>query len=510
MQSTNTINFEKKFHLQPNNVIWSLRLIYILFMIIPALMTRLVFPNIGPLTPEQVDKMFFAGLVADLIFYAPTFFIWLYLVEKFKKSCHKVAQIEPFNEKAFKEILQQKKTLYISYIPLNVISVVLVSITGVYYLIYVLNEPNITLRYAFNFVLTILAFVLIFILFALLIIDYLTTSFILLVINPEKIAYSQLTSVKSVSLRIRSYFISLISTLSLMILIIGGLSDKISIEEMGAIFLFLIIYLLLNITLFSQSLNPVISLQNELKKILSGKLITGERVFITSFDETGTLAQLYNLFLSKFFETLEQLQQESEKLRKIIHEYQETFNEVMGQVAEINSALGTYTHATQEISNNTQTNVEFLNELVQLIEDWGNSIINLTEKFKDIALQIKILALNAAIEASREGGQSKGGFTVIAQNVQEFSENLQQINKEIVKLTTQLKEKILQEAQNVQAALEENAALVEENASQVEEITATLEEITAMIEQLREQTSEISEVSENLTTVVEQYLAAAK
>ncbi len=489
-----------------NNVIWRLRLIYLIFMVIPALMTRFVFPNVGPLTPQQVDKMFLVGIIADAIFYTPTFVVWLYLIERFKKYCIQTLKNASFDESSFKKALDAKRTLFLLYIPLNVISVILVSISGVYYLLYVLKETDITLEYSFNFVLTILAFVLIFILFALLIIEFLTSKYILLTVDVIKIAKSNLDEMKSVSLKTRGYFVAIVSSLSIIILVIGGLSDKISIEEMIAVFLFLIIYLFLILALFSQSISPIITLQDELRKLLQGKLISGERVPIQSFDETGTLAQLYNLFLSKFYGSLNQLQEEAQRLNKIINDYQETFDGVMTQISEINTALSNYSTATQEISDNTQTTSEFLNNLVGLIETWGTSIFKLTAKFKEIVVQIKILSLNTAIEAAREG-QTKGGFAIIAQNIRESSDTLQEINKEIVKLTTQLREQILQDAQDVKTSLEENVALIEENASQIEEITATLEEITAMVEQLRQQTIDIAKVSDNLTKVVAQYLS---
>ncbi len=495
--------------LTPSKIIWSLRLIYVVFMFIPALMTRLVFPNVGPLTPEQVEKMFLAGLIADLLFYAPTFIIWLYLVEQFKRSCLHVARNESFDELSFKEVLRRKKTLFLAYLPLNVFSVVLVSLMGIFYLQLILKEPGITFRFTLNFILTILAFVLILILFALLIVEFLTNKFVLQVIDAEKVGHSTLEDVQSVSLKARGYLIGFISSASIVTLIIGAMSDKISLEEMGAIFLFLFIYLLLSMILFSQIVVPIVNLQGELKKLQRGELISGERVPIESFDEIGTLAQLYNLFLSKFYESLGLLQDEADRLNGIITDYQHTFATVMSQVRDINSSLGSYSTATQEISDNTQLTSEFLNGLVEKIETWGTSIMKLAGNFKELNTQIKILSLNAAIEAAREG-QSKGGFAVIAQNIRQSSDMLQKINQEVVKLTTQLQEQILQDAQHVKASLEENVALIEENASQIEEITATLEEITAMVEQLQQQTEDIANVSKNLTTVVSQYLSEAK
>ncbi len=491
----------------PTKLIWTLRLIYIVFTAIPAFMTQFVFSEVSPLTPKQVNEMFLPGIVTVLVFHTPVFLTWVYLIEKFKNACYQVSSPEQFEAKSFKRVLSLKRTLFLSYIPLNVIGVVLVSVTGVLYLIYVLGETDITLQFAINFILSVLAFVLIFILFALSIIEHLTTKFILVVIDPLKIAQSDLDDVGATSFQVRSYFVVIVSSVSITILIIGGLSDKLTINEMGAIFTFLLIYLVLSIVLYSQIINPVVNLQGELKKLVRGELISGERVFIQSFDEIGTLAQLYNLFLDKFYGSLHQLQEEANRLNQIIFHYQVTFDSVMSQIADINSSLGTYSTSTQEIADNTQVTSEFLNNLVKVIEEWAKSILNLSATFKDITTQIRILSLNTAIEAARDG-QSRSGFAVIARHIQESSSTLQKINREIVNLTRQLQEQILQQAQEVKTSLEENVALIEENASQIEEITATLEEITAMVDQLRQQTEEIAHISKQLSEVVAQYLSS--
>lgn len=197
-------------------------------------------------------------------------------------------------------------------------------------------------------------------------------------------------------------------------------------------------------------------------------------------------------------------------------------------ITRVAAALEQLSVSVNEISQSTQTGVEFANQATKLanhgeiqinstlqaagavvssvsntrdtiikLEQSVDSINTITGVIKDIANQTNLLALNAAIEAARAGEQGRG-FAVVADEVRQLAERTAGNTQEIEQSITFLRERSLE-------ALEE----VKEAVSKVHTAEETIHAAAQGLEAIKNANEKVAESSDNVANMLQQQSAVS-
>ncbi|KKL11124.1 hypothetical protein LCGC14_2548950, partial [marine sediment metagenome] len=184
----------------------------------------------------------------------------------------------------------------------------------------------------------------------------------------------------------------------------------------------------------------------------------------------------------------------------------------------VNAASEEIASTTQEVSQNTQSQVDSLVEISNMANDINSfshevmastkDINKIMDLITNISDQTNLLALNASIEAGRAGEHGRG-FAVVADEVRKLAEQSQnaviETADKIEEITTKIEKSvelignITVDIQGVTSSGEENSRAIEGISASVEEQTASMEEINStanrlgsMAEELKDQLAEVS------------------
>jgi methyl-accepting chemotaxis protein len=306
-------------------------------------------------------------------------------------------------------------------------------------------------------------------------------------------------------------------------------------------------------------LRPLTIVSDRLRDIAQGRGDLTQRIGLTSGNEMGIMARLFDEVLGKLQNVMKQvavqtealassarhlaenstrMSDDSERMAKDAETVSSTATEATGKMTSVNQGVEGIFHSVDTIShslaqiNTSLTEVsgncqkessisEDANRRAQdakaqmrKLEQAAEEIGKVLEVIGNIAKRTNLLALNATIEAARVGEAGKG-FVVVAHEVKELSQQTAQATKEIAKTVDLIRgntrdsagaiEQIATIISEVNQIASVIAAAVEEQSAMVSEVTGSLTEVNrtshAMGENLNATTQWVGEVSQNFGRV---------
>ncbi|GAA5141608.1 methyl-accepting chemotaxis protein [Thalassotalea piscium] len=264
-----------------------------------------------------------------------------------------------------------------------------------------------------------------------------------------------------------------------------------------------------------------------------------------SSDETGKLANYFNIFLAKLREVIsgvaldkEGVSTASAKVEYVSQQLIEKTNvnkqalstasvaatQLAASAGEIeNNAMKTSnastdmrdkTDETISLAKEAVTNMQLLGDKIEavntIMKDLDSASANIgqvVDVINSIADQTNLLALNAAIEAARAGEHGRG-FSVVADEVRGLAQRTQESTKEIYTVVDDLQRKITQAGTGMSEGIEQTKKVsmnIATSGESMEEIGSLLDTIQDDMGQVAtacvQQTKAINEISETMSEV---------
>lgn len=293
----------------------------------------------------------------------------------------------------------------------------------------------------------------------------------------------------------------------------------------GTIFVAIIVLSLVIVFGITAGLGKLIS---NFADVAQGEGDLTKRIDITSQDELGELASLFNMFLEKLQKIISQLASSASSVDNSAQKLSELSHSMLGSTRDTNERAGTVAAASEEMTTNlsnvaaameeSSTNINMvasaaeemnstISEIAENAEkarsvsskavsqashaskemsklgDAADKIGKFTETITEISDQTNLLALNATIEAARAGDAGKG-FAVVANEIKELA-------KQTAEATLDIKT-IINEVQGTSRTSLEEITQITEVIGGVNDIVGTI--ATAV----EEQTAVTSEIAENI------------
>ncbi len=308
-----------------------------------------------------------------------------------------------------------------------------------------------------------------------------------------------------------------------------------------SLLLFAVCAVILVITIFTArkiSL-PLHETSKMLKDIAEGDGDLTKRIQLSTKDETGELANWFNVFVDKLQQMIAQIGENAGSLEKsatdmftisgnmnsgaarmsektdnanmsaenmssniqsiasAMEQTSTNINIIANSTDGMSSTINELTENTQkarEVSQDAVEQSQMATENVKQLSSVAQEIGNITEVITEISEQTNLLALNATIEAARAGEAGKG-FAVVANEIKALASQTSEATLKIKDQITQIQDSSSKADDNIgkiSEVIEEVNGIVSTIAAAIEEQSVTTREIAENVNQSSQGISEIN------------------
>lgn len=338
-----------------------------------------------------------------------------------------------------------------------------------------------------------------------------------------------------------------------------------------AVIILLVIVLTTSFTFIGKKVSALNEIKKQMDDLAGSEGDLTKRLEVKSKDETGEIAQSFNMFTGKVHEIVSEVNSKaleiennseslklnvqkssnsSEEISKVVEEIARGASDQardtedsavkvneMGQALENDFALmKSLREVGTQIEKKKDEGFKILDELIEKTEksskdseqiniivtqtnEYAQKIETASQMIQGIADQTNLLALNAAIEAARAGEAGKG-FAVVADNVRTLAEQSIGFAQEINTVITALKErsekavdtvKILSEAIKAQSAevysTQDKFNDISNSLGDLKNVVVDLEKTTDLLDNKK---VEIVDIVQNLSAIAEENAASTQ
>ncbi|KJS68451.1 MAG: hypothetical protein JL50_05050 [Peptococcaceae bacterium BICA1-7] len=280
---------------------------------------------------------------------------------------------------------------------------------------------------------------------------------------------------------------------------------------------------------------PLQLVDSEAAKVADGDL-TGDKIKVATLDETGRLAQSFNLMLSNLKDIVGLLQEKSrvvaassseltvnaETVASGTSQTAATISNIAGNVDRITSNIQHISDASDKAATYSQEGREGIftvsahmksiqeatvvtGEAINNLNISASKISQIVELITQFTEQTNLLALNAAIESARAGEHGKG-FAVVAEEVRKLAEQSGEAAKEIYALTTVIQNDV----KKAVYVMSEGMERVDSGAVVVENVGQTFENIIGAVQGLAVEIKSVVIAVEDISSAIENVAAASE